>query len=69
MLHIYATMMMYIKNESYIGDKTMKKQICLSVKSEINDKLNNLSKESGYTKSMIVSLLIEKLAEEKISLV
>lgn len=47
----------------------MKKQICLSVKSEINDKLNNLSKESGYTKSMIVSLLIEKLAEEKISLV
>lgn len=47
----------------------MKKTISLSIKSEVNDKLDNLAKDTGYTKSMIVSLLIEKLAEGKIGLV
>lgn len=47
----------------------MKKTISLSIKSEVNDKLDTLAKDTGYTKSMIVSLLIEKLAEGKIGLV
>lgn len=48
---------------------SMKKAVTLSIKNEVNDKLDNLSKETGYTKSMIVSLLIEKLAEGKIQLI
>lgn len=47
----------------------MKKTITLSVKSEVNDKLDTLSKETGFTKSMVVSLLIDKLADGKIKLV
>ena len=47
----------------------MKKPITLSVKTEVNDKLNNLAEETGFTRSTIVSLLIEKLADGKIKLV
>lgn len=47
----------------------MKKAVTLSMKNEVNDKLDNLARETGYTKSMIVSLLIEKLAEGKIQLI
>lgn len=47
----------------------MKKTITLSVKNEVNEKLDNLSKETGFTKSMVVSLLIEKLADGQIKLV
>lgn len=47
----------------------MKKPITLSVKTEVNDKLNDLVQKTGFNRSTIVSLLIEKLADGKIELV
>lgn len=45
-----------------------KKKVTLSLQESTNDKLNNLAKEMGMTRSTIVSLLIEKLDKGSIKI-
>lgn len=51
------------------GNKKMnKKKVTLSLQESTNEKLDNLAKEMGMTRSTIVSLLIEKLDKGSIKI-
>lgn len=45
-----------------------KKKVTFSLQESTNEKLDNLAKEMGMTKSTIVSLLIEKLDKGSIKI-
>ena len=46
-----------------------KKKVTFSIQESTNEKLDKLAKETGMNKSIIVSLLIEKLAKGSVKII
>lgn len=51
------------------GNKMNKKKVTFSIQESTNEKLDKLAKETGMNKSIIVSLLIEKLAKGSVKII
>lgn len=46
-----------------------KKKVTFSIQESTNEKLDQLVKETGFNKSIIVTLLIEKLAKGSVKII